>query len=225
MQQGGQTPPRVPSPLPPLPSPRPGWLVVLGGVMAIWAFLLFVDGLSGLRPPPPGGPAAAGTLPAEAAQVAIRRALAQALSRVDGSLMRTHAAAKVLLAGLMLFAVAALATNDRRGRSAALAAAWAGILYHLGSAMFQIFVVREDLLDSAPLWIDHAVALYGGSDPVRARQELLSSASTLLLLVPITASGLGIGFSLILIRFFGGRRGRAFYGVAAVEVPSHRPGV
>jgi hypothetical protein len=227
MQAGGEKGPedasRRPVDRPALPSPRPAWVVVLGGVMLLFAFHLFLGGLSGLSGGPApalsggeGGPTAAGLDPAVAA---LRQALMEAAARVDGIKLRAHAASQVVLAIVLLFAVAAIATNDRRGRTASLAAAWVGIAYHLGSAAFFVFVVRAGLL-AAPGWLDGAVASHGGPDPVRLRQELLSSTSTLLLLLPITLSLLGIGFSLILMRYFGGPRGRAFYGVLAIEMPS-----
>jgi hypothetical protein len=212
---------RPASPSPPLPSPRPGWVVVLGGLMLLFAFHLFLGGLSGLSGP--GSPAVDGSgtvAGTEVAQAALRRALMQAFAQVDAGMLRTHAVAQIVLAVVMMFAVAAIATNDRRGRPAALAAAWVGIVYHLGSALFFVFVVRAGLLASAPSWIDQVVALTGGPDPGRSRQELLSSTSTLLLLAPLTVCLLGIGFSLIVMRFFGGPRGRAFYGVVALEGPS-----
>jgi hypothetical protein len=225
MEAGGEKGPQDalrPAGRPPLPSPRPAWVVVLGGVMLLFAFHLFLGGLSGLGggratalAGTDGGPTVPGVDPAVAA---LRQALMEASSRMDGPQMRAHAAAQVVLAVVLLFAVAAIATNDRRGRPASLAAAWVGIAYHLGSAMFFVFVVRAGLL-AAPGWLDAAVAVHGGTEPARLRQELLSSTSTLLLLLPLTVSALGIGFSLILMRYFGGPRGRAFYGVLAIEVP------
>jgi hypothetical protein len=220
---GGQTGPAQrsrPTGAAPLPSPRPAWVVVLGGVMLLFAFHLFLGGLSGLggaraASSQEGAPLVPGVDPA---LTALRHALMEAAARLDGTHLRAHAAAQLALAIVLLFAVAAIATNDRRGRPAALAAAWVGIAYHLGSALFFVFVVRAGLLAS-PGWLDEAVALHGGPDPVRLRQELLSSASTLLLLLPLTVSALGIGFSLIVMRYFGGPRGRAFYGVLAIEVP------
>ncbi len=189
--------------------------------MMLFAFHLFLGGLSAFSGTEGGPVDGSATAPgAEAAQVALRRALMQAFAQVDATMMRSHAVAQIVLAIVMLFAVSAIATNDRRGRPAALAAAWVGIVYHLGSALFFVFVVRAGLLASAPTWIDQVVALTGGADAGRSRQELLSSTSTLLLLVPLTVSALGVGFSLIVMRFFGGPRGRAFYGVVALDGPS-----
>jgi hypothetical protein len=224
---GGQTGPAErsrPTGEAPLPSPRPAWVVVLGGVMLLFAFHLFLGGLSGLggvgrttaaSAGQEGAPLVPGVDPA---LTALRQALMEAAARLDGTHLRAHAAAQMALAIVLLFAVSAIATNDRRGRPASLAAAWVGIAYHLGSALFFVFVVRAGLLAS-PGWVDEAVALHGAPDPARLRQELLSSASTLLLLLPLTVSLLGIGFSLIVMRYFGGPRGRAFYGVLAIEVP------
>jgi hypothetical protein len=225
MEAGGQTRPQESSRAvgpPPLPRPRPGWVVALGAIMLILAFPLFLEGLSGLRFDRPAdlSPETAVLTSDEAAKLELRRRLAQAFSQVDGNLLRVYAASKLVLAVVMLFAVAAIAANDRRGRAAALAAGWVGIVYHLGSALFFLIVVRAGLLASVPAWIDQVVTMYGGPDPGRSREELLGSASTLVLLVPVTASLLGIGFNLILIRFFGGARGRAFYGGVAVEVPN-----
>lgn len=232
MEVGGQTRPRDTSRTagrPPLPSPRPRWVVLLGALMLLWAFHLFTGGLTGLEvgaaslsdPLTSTGPQpVAGS---EAAQAALRRALAQAFARVDPGLLRAHAAAKLVLAAVLLFAVAAIAVNDRRGRPAALSAAWTGIVYHLGSAIFFVFVVRAGLMASAPIWIDELEAFHGGTDPARSRQDLLDSASTMLVLFPLAVAMLGIGFFVIVIRFFGGPRGRSFYGGVALEGSTQLP--
>jgi hypothetical protein len=192
------------------------WMVVLSGLMLVSAFQLFLDGLTGLRGGPlvrASGEPSAGVDDAAATEL-LMRILAMALERVDPTLVKAHAASKILVAAVLLYAVAAVASNDRRGRSGALAAAWASIAYHVSSALYSALVVRAGLLATAPQWRSQLLALQRlASDADAGRMEVLGRADTLLLVGPILVSLVGVGFGVVLLAYFGGRRGRSFYGL------------
>jgi hypothetical protein len=192
------------------------WMVVLSGLMMVSAFQLFLDGLTGLR----GGlvvrqasTPTAGVDDAAATELLLR-ILATALERVDPTLIKAHAASKILVAAVLLYAVAAVAANDRRGRSGALIAAWASIAYHVSSALYSALVVRAGLLATAAQWRPQLLALKRtASEADAGRMEVLGRADTLLLVGPIVVSLVGVGFGVVLLTYFGGRRGRSFYGL------------
>ena len=137
-------------------------MVVLGALMLGAAFQLLLDGMSKMSTTPSelagsllGG---AATDPANARQAALFEGLAKTLNGLDPRAWRIYGLAKIALAGLLLYTVAALWTNDRRGQKAAVAAAWAGIAYQVGSAAFLIGYVRPGVLAVAPAWVDALVA-------------------------------------------------------------------
>lgn len=220
---------------PALPGPsgqRPTWMVVLASMMAVVAFNLFLPGLSALA----DGPAQLAGVPADdsglgavsaqqAAERALRRGLALAFERVDRGALRLYASAKLLVAVLLLFAVAAIAANDRRGRTATLLAAWVAIGYHVAGALFFIFFVRGGLMSAASEWVREVEALGREAGAAAGSPEqVLRGANQILLVLPLGLAALGIAFSLLLITFFGGRRGRAYYGLPPRGAPEARPG-
>jgi hypothetical protein len=203
---------------------RPIWVVLLASVMVVVAFNMFLGGLSALADGPSG--LAGGSMDGDGAGIeagaasrALQRAVVLAFQRVDPVLLRGYAAAKLALSALMLFAVAAIATNDRRGRPATLAAAWVGIAYYIAGALFFIMFVRGRLMDAAADWAREVHGLHDPSFPAGSPEEVLSWARQMLVIVPVGAALLGVGFSVLLIAFFGGRRGRAFYGLPPRGAP------
>jgi hypothetical protein len=153
--------------------PRPPrWVVVLALAMLVFGGHLLLGGASMWR--------ALASAPATDAA-----AILAALARAHPLAVRIDAAAKVALALLLLFAVAAVFSSDPRARRATLLAAWAGIVYQIGDGLFLYLVVRR-----------HSVA------------DVLPLTDAL-----IVGTGLvGIAFSVLLLTFFGGRRGRVFFG-------------
>ena len=209
---------------------RPTWMVVLASLMVVVAFNLFLGGLSALA----DGPARLAGVPVEgdgagsaeaAATRALQRGMAIALQRVDPLLIRTYAIAKLVLGALMLFAVAAIATNDRRGRQGTLVAAWVGIAYHVAGALFFILFVRGRLMDAASEWVREVRNLQNTAFSGGTPEQVLSWANQAFVIFPVGLALLGIGFSVVLIAYFGGNRGRAFYGLPPRGVPEAGGGV
>jgi hypothetical protein len=203
---------------------RPVWMVVLTSLMVVVAFNQFLGGMSVLADGPArlvGDPVERpGASTAEqAAARAMHKGLSIAVQRIDPLLTRGYALAKILMGGLMLFAVAAIATNDRRGRRGTLLAAWAAIPYHVAGALF-FLLVRERLLDAGPDWVREVKALAESAAlPHGASEQMPGLVSQLILVGPVGMAVVGIAFSAILIAFFGGRRGRAFYGLPPRGAP------
>jgi hypothetical protein len=149
-------------------------------------------------------------------------ATARDLQAVRASLAVTHpvavrcnALSKIAFALLLLFAVAAVFSSDRRARGAALLAAWAGIGYHLADGLFLFLVVRKGVVSAAPMLASWAASQVPAGTAVPSVGQLISFTDLL-----IVVSGLvGIAFCVLLLAFFGGRRGRLFFG--AGHEPHH----
>src|SRR4029453_16603087 len=87
-----------------LPAQRPTWMVVLASLMMVFAFNLFLDGLNGLSSGARAAAARVGDAPAKGTPEAAEQALQRALQTVDPTLLRLHAASKLVFAALLVFA-------------------------------------------------------------------------------------------------------------------------
>jgi hypothetical protein len=194
---------------------RPTWVVVLTSLMLLFAAQLFFTALTtlrSLRAPAPIVDASLST--PEDALVREIGAASAALDRAHPAAVRAHAFARLALALMLFYVVAAVFSYDRRGRAAALLAGWLGILYHVGNALFFIFVVRQSLLAMAPAWAN-VMLKQGGAMKDMSGEDLIGIADTMTLVVPVALAAAGIAFCIVLLAFFGGSKGRTFYGVRA----------
>ncbi len=219
----------------PLPTSRPTWLVLMTSMMLMFGAQLFFSGLSKIQalygepaaaesgargsvaPPRFGGGAPEDVLVRQLAAVTIDRAHAKA--------MTAHAASQVLLALVLFFVVATIFAFDPKGRSAALVAGWLGIAYHVGNALFGLLVLRNGILALAPSWVEVALTQAGATSgaPALTKDELLALASTLTWVIPVGIGVLGVAFCAVFLVYFGGRRGRALYGLPPrpARLPNH----
>ncbi len=139
-------------------------------------------------------------------------AIEDVVERAHPNLAWTHAAARFALAAVLLFAVAAVFSDDSRGRRAALLAGWGTILLCVANAIFLVFVVRHGLAAGVEALQRVAADVHGRAGVVPPGvAELADEAKVLMIHVPMVASVLGVGFGLLLVMTFGGRRGRLFY--------------
>ena len=157
--------------------------------------------------------------------------------------IRARAGASTLLALLMLYAAAAALSRDRNGRAATLIAAWLGIVYQVASLPLLIPIAEDYARTSAPILArmvasdlpttpagdaGAALADAGKSTETAAgtpaaappsageapRPEAIAGfMHSVFLGVPIVTAILGIMGSLLLIKYFGGRRGQELYGL------------
>jgi hypothetical protein len=157
------------------------------------------------------------------------------VSRHSGAI-RGRAAASMVVALFMLYSAAAALSRDRHGRTATLIAAWLGIAYQVGTLPLVIPIASDYAAASSPVLIrmmaaenpragtgdgkgpatttsgDAGTAAGDKVDPPRP-ETLASFTETVFLGVPIATAVLGVLGSLLLISYFGGRRGRALYGL------------
>jgi hypothetical protein len=198
------------------PAYRPSWFVLLSALMLAYGGMLLVWGLTAFRDPQATGrlPIADTLPPAEETFLQQLAALNKTVIAAHAPAIRARAAAALVLSLLMLYAAAAALARDRHGRAAALGAAWLGIAYQIGTLPLAIPMAREYARASAPLLAQMVKAQQDGGVPVDATPESIASMlQSLLVGLPVVMAVLGVAGSVLLIRYFGGRRGRALYGL------------
>jgi hypothetical protein len=206
-------------PKPRLPEARPTWVIVLAMAMLVFGGRLVIHAASQLSGPNieqalKDGASAHVTQDLQA----LGQSLAQAY-RDHPVAVRINAISTLVMGLLLLFAVAAVFASDPRARKATLLAAWFGIAYQIGDVIFLFSVFRRSVVAVAPM----LVALAAQQAP--AGKVPTASAFVSIVDVFIVVAGVvGVGFSVVLLTFFGGRRGRTFFGVGADLVgrqPTH----
>ncbi len=195
-------------------SRRPVWLSVMSAAMLVYAGMSLVDALSLLRRPQAATAAAIEDVARATGQVEAARRLAgvsQAVVAAHPVAVRLEAGATAVVALLTLFAVAAIFSRDRRARRATLAAGWAGIIDQLGALPFAVAMARRAAEAGAPV-LQHVLAQNGKEMPGLAPADVTAALRAAVIMMPVLRAGMGIAWSLALLIFFGGRRGRAVFG-------------
>ena len=195
---------------------RPRWMTFLTVLMLLLGGRMFFSSATDLHRLTSGKPEVlsldGGLDPQVEAQFRGQIVLANALSRHRPVTLAVHAVARLALGLIYLFAVAAIFSDDARGRRAALLAAWSGIVVCLGNTVFVVLVVRRMLP-----WLLPTLAQAFAQDATRAGRaaptaEAVAELARLFLVhVPLVGTGMGTGFSLLLLLYFRGRRMRLFY--------------
>jgi hypothetical protein len=228
-------PARLPGPQ--SPSHRPRWLLILSSITLIYGGMMLVSGLNGLRDPTWLARRAVNQplSPADEARVEEANAVNLPILLAHTRAIRGYAAASMGFALLMLYAAAATLSRDRRGRTVMLVAAWAGMAYHLGSLPVVVPIIRDCAAASEPLMVRvaseqlaaaAAAAERGGAagagalatppaEPPPTPEALAAEARRFIVALPFGGALAGVSGSVLLIVFFGGRRGRRLYGLDA----------
>ncbi|HTA19126.1 MAG TPA: hypothetical protein VK989_07520 [Polyangia bacterium] len=199
------------------PERRPPWLVLLSSFTLVYGGVMLVSSLDALRDP------RAGThFPVRQAMTEPQEALLRQIVDVGARIAAEHArairfnAAAALPVGLLLlFAAAATMSRDRRGRQFTLLAAWVGIAYQILSATLTFPLIRQYAREAAPQ-LAQLVAMQAGGPAANATPEVAAQA---VIAFPLFTTALSILGSLVLVRYFGGRRGRVLYGLERPEAP------
>jgi hypothetical protein len=200
------------------PTHRPTWLVVLSTLMLLAGGYALVQGMVRISQPATVLRIGAGATADSPAERDLRKQLMAARSAAVAtrtSAIRIEAVAQVLVALLTLYATAALLAHDRHGRTLTLAAATLAILYQLGTLPGDLDLASDFAERTAPLLA--ALPPVGGvagerSQPPATREDI----ALVLTFWHLLTAGVGIAGSLVLLTFFGGRRGRALYGILPI---------
>jgi hypothetical protein len=122
--------------------------------------------------------------------------------------VRLNAASQAALGLLMLFAVAAVFASDPRARRAVMLAAWAGIAFQFADVAFKLLVVRKGWVAAGPLLVN-LFARKNAAVRALGPSALISWHDV----TDVSLGLLGVLFSLVILTYFGGKRGRSFFGV------------
>ncbi len=200
------------------PGHRPPWVTMMASMMLLYGGMTLVSALFTLREPK----AAAVVAIENVAQSSNKPELQRELDAINDAIVaqyrqaiRAGALISICVALFTLYAVAAILSRDRHGRLLALCTAVLGIAYELGGLPYSLAMARLAAVDGAPLLAKVFIESGRqppGTDPV----ELAAKLHPVIVAPPVVTALLGIGWCLVLLVYFGGRRGRAVYGI---EVP------
>jgi hypothetical protein len=124
--------------------------------------------------------------------------------------MRIDAVTSIVFGVFSLYAVAAVLSRDRNGRWLALLTALFGIAYQLGELPLSVAMAKETVAAAGPLLADIMAA--GGEGVGRTQAELKAMVDATAAKSALVAA-VGVGWCLLLLVYFGGRRGRELYGL------------
>ena len=135
--------------------------------------------------------------------------------------VRTEATLEVVLALFALYATAAILARDRHGRALALGVGVLGIIYQVGTLPVYLPLMRDYAESSSDL-LAQVIFQSAGQVSALTPAEISHRLRTAIEGGPILSAAVWVVGSLVLFAFFGGRRGRALYGIGGP--PSTRPG-
>jgi len=195
------------------PTHRPVWMILLAATMLLFGGMTLVGGLLVIRDP---ATVAHHTIRSAPRPPAVEEAARKVEIVLDAIVARHRVALRLdaivsIAFGLFtLYAVAAVLSRDRNGRLLALLTAVFGIVYQLGELPLSMRITRETVAAAGPLLAQLMAA--GGEGAGRSQAELIASLEAAAARSPLFAM-VGVGWCLLLLVYFGGRRGRELYGV------------
>ena len=189
-------------------------MVVLAATMLLYGGMTLVGGLLVVRDP---RAVARQTIPNQARAPAADEAVRKLQPTLDAIVdhhrvgVRVDAIASIGYGLFTLYAVAAVLSRDRRGRRLALLTAAFGIAYQLGELPLKVRIARDTVAAAGPLLRE--IMATGGAGGGDSQAELTARALATLDALTALVAAVGVGWCLLLLRYFGGRRGRELYGL------------
>lgn len=205
------------------PTHRPTWLTVLTSMMLIYGGFTLIGALVTLREPRAVPVMMLENVARASDQVETAQkmdALSDAIVARFRGAIRLGALISIGIALLTLYAVAAIVSRDRNGRMLVLVTGWTGIAYHLGSLPMGVKMARLAAVGGAPLLAQVLIAS-GKEPPEMTAAELTDKLHAMTVAPPFVTAGIGIVGCLALLVYFGGRRGRALYGLDLPRPDQH----
>ena len=205
--------------VPSAPTHRPTWLTVLTSAMLVYGGITLVSALLMLREPRALAVMEIANMarPSESPETVQKlQALSDEIVARHRAAIRAGAVVSLAVALLTLYAVAAILSRDPNGRALAMITAGVGIAYQVGSLPLGVVMARQAATDGGAV-LAQVINESGRQPPGFTAAEL----PRLLTLPAILAAALGVACCLVLLVYFGGRRGRTLYGL---EQPRPGPG-
>jgi hypothetical protein len=193
------------------PTHRPVWLIVLGATMLLFGGKTLVQGLLMIRDPGTIGrhaiPNVARPPEVEDAVRKLEPVLDEIVARHRFAL-RVDAVASTVFGLFTLYAVAAVLSRDRHGRLLALLTGALGIAYQIAELPLTARIASEIVAAAGPLFVQ-IMSSGAGEGGGRTQAEQLAA----LQLATALVAAIGLGWCLLLLVYFGGKRGRELYGL------------
>jgi hypothetical protein len=205
------------------PTYRPTWVLVLASVMLLAGGYSLIAGLLKLRDPSIVLTVGTNDAAQSDAEVQLNRRLAAARTAAvlpHRNTVRIEAVFEILLALFTLYATAAVFSRDRHGRALALAVGALGISYQIGTLPVYVSLMR-DYADAGADLLAQVVMQSAGGKTTLSAAEVAGRLRSAIVGGPIVVAIISVIGSVILLAFFGGRRGRDLYGIDGP--PSTRP--
>jgi hypothetical protein len=183
-------------------------MIVLAATMLLFGGGALVNGLVALRDP--GAQFSIRNIAlAPAAEEAARKLEPIFAGSVDRHrpALRAKAIVSIGLGLFMLYAVAAILSRDRNGRRLALLTAIFGVAYLVAGLPLTMAVWKEVVVAGGPLLLEAFSA--AGQTVARTPVELLAALNVMAALLVLA----GVGWCVLVLVYFGGRRGRELYGL------------
>jgi hypothetical protein len=121
--------------------------------------------------------------------------------------LRIDAVLSIGLGCFVLYAAAAALSRDRNGRRLAMLSAIFGFAFFVASLVLWVRMAKDTVDAAGPLLAEIAAnATHGAS---RASTQL----GTAVVARPPLLAAVGVGWCVLLLIYFGGRRGRELYGI------------
>jgi hypothetical protein len=183
-------------------------MIILAATMLLFGGGELVGGLLALRDP--GARNAMRNVPrapeAEEAARKLEPILAAIVDR-NRTALRADAAASVAFGVFMLYAVAAVLSRDRNGRRLALLTATFGIALQLAELPLKMHIARQTVAAGGALLLQSFSVAGAGAG--RTEAELIAALYMIAALLALV----GVGWCVLVLVYFGGRRGRELYGL------------
>jgi hypothetical protein len=130
--------------------------------------------------------------------------------------LRVDAVASIGLGLFVLYAAAAALARDRNGRRLALLTGVFGFAFFSSSLLLWLRMARETVEAAGPLLAEIA------ANAAQAGGRSSTQLGTAVVARPPLLAAVGVGWCVLLLVYFGGRRGRELYGILpARRDPSH----
>jgi hypothetical protein len=194
------------------PTERPTWLSALAVAMLLYGGATLVGGLLMWRDPK--AITALAVRQGQAGRTQLAPEVTRQLVAIDHAILdrhrvgvRANAGASILYGLYTLYAVAAVLSRDRPGRALAIGMAGIGILYQLGGLPLAIGMAQEQAIAATPVLTGVA------GDKVDGSVDLAGEIRSRFMHPPIVYAVIGVGWCVLILVCFAGRRGRTLYGL------------
>ena len=198
------------------PTYRPTWLVILSSLMLLAGGYSLVAGLMKLRDPATVLMVGASDAAGSEADMELNRQLNLARTTAIGphrTALKVESVAEIAIALFTLYATAAVFSRDKRGRALSLAVGGLGILYQLSVLPIYLSLTRDYATRGAGLLATSIIRTVGETQSDLTPEQITARLHSAIVSGPIVAAGVGVAGSLLLLVFFGGRRGQILYGL------------